>query len=54
MCALEKEFSNIDIYQNVKKRRFFWGGDFENRREIKENAKENADATSLSLLYIYM
>ena len=27
MCTLEKEFSNIDIYiQNVKKRRFFWGG----------------------------
>ena len=26
MCALEKEFSNINIYINVKKRRFFWGG----------------------------
>ena len=54
MCTLEKEFSNINIYINVKKRRFFWGGDFENRREIKENAKENADATSLSLVYIYI
>ena len=54
MCALEKEFSNIDIHINVKKRRFFWGGDFETKREIKENAKENADATSLSLLYIYI